>query len=104
MMFASLAFAAIRLAAPFTDGAVLQRDVRVPVWGTGAAGEAVRVAFDGQERTTTVGADGRWRVDLKPLAASSEGRDLRVNERVVRDVLVGEVWLCSGQSNMAVPL
>ena len=99
-----LLLALVKLAAPFTDGVVLQREARVPVWGTGEADEAVRVAFAGQERTATVGADGRWRVDLKPLAASSEGRDLRVNERVVRDVLVGEVWLCSGQSNMAVPL
>ncbi len=103
-MFGSLAFAVIRLAAPFADGAVLQRDARIPVWGTGAAGESVRVAFAGQERTTTVGADGRWRVDLDPLAASSEGRTLMVNGWAVRDVLVGEVWLCSGQSNMVVPL
>ena len=96
--------ALVKLAAPFTDGAILQRDMRVPIWGTGAAGETVRVSFAGQERTTVVGADGRWRVDLEPLAASSEGRDLTANDLTVRDVLVGEVWLCSGQSNMAVPL
>ena len=96
--------ALVKLAAPFTDGAVLQRDARVPVWGTGAAGESVRVAFAGQARTTTVCADGRWRVDLDPMPACREGRTLTANGVTVRDVLVGEVWLCSGQSNMAVPL
>lgn len=104
MSGACLLLTAVRLAAPFTDGAVLQRGMRVPVWGTGESGEAVRVSFAGQARTATVGADGRWRVDLEPLAASSEGRTLAANGLAVRDVLVGEVWLCSGQSNMAVPL
>lgn len=98
-----LAGAAVRLAAPFTDGAVLQRGARVPVWGTAAPGEAVRVTFAGQERTAVAGEDGRWRVDLAPMPASREGRTLAANGALARDVLVGEVWLCAGQSNMGVP-
>jgi len=107
----ALILAALRLAAPFTDGAVLQRDMKVPVWGTTEAGEKVKVEFAGQVKETTAAADGSWRIDLDPMKASSEGRELVVTSahqaspktRTVRDVLVGEVWLCSGQSNMGIP-
>jgi len=101
---AHAAVAKVKLAVPFADGMVLQRDCSVPVWGTAAAGEKVRVAFAGQVRETVAGGDGSWRVDLDPLAASSEGRVLTVNGISVGDVVVGEVWLCSGQSNMAMSL
>lgn len=96
--------AVVRLGAPFTDGAVLQRDRPIPVWGEAAAGETVRVSFGGQTVETKAAEDGRWRVDLAPCAASGESRDLVVNDVRVRDVVVGEVWLCSGQSNMEFPL
>ena len=95
---------AVKLAAPFTDGAVLQRDRPVPVWGTSDPGAAVTVSFAGQSVSTTADAKGRWRVDLTPLKACKVGRELKVNASVVRDVLVGEVWLCGGQSNMEFPL
>ncbi|MBI5766818.1 MAG: sialate O-acetylesterase [Verrucomicrobia bacterium] len=95
--------AEVTLAPLFTDHAVLQRDQPVPVWGRAAPGEKVRVEFRGQTAAATAGADGRWIVYLEKLAASAQGADLTVtgtNALVVRDVLVGEVWLCSGQSNM----
>ena len=95
--------AAVKFAAPFTDGAVLQREAKVPVWGTANPGESVTVTFAGQEKTATAAADGRWRVDLDPMPANCEGRVLAANGVAVRDVLVGEVWLCSGQSNMGIP-
>ena len=95
------ASAEVKLAAPFGDGMVLQRDRAVPVWGTAAAGESVKVAFGGAEVTATAGTDGRWRAELPAMAASAEGRELKVNGEVrCRDVLVGEVWFASGQSNM----
>lgn len=103
MCYGFLLLALVRFAAPFTDGAVLQRSAKVPVWGTATAGEAVTVTFADQKKTTVATAKGYWRVDLEPMAASCEGRTLRANDAVVRDVLVGEVWLCSGQSNMGVP-
>ncbi len=90
----------------FSDHVVLQRDMPVPVWGTAAAGEPVTVAFAGQTKATTAGADGKWRVDLAPLTASAEGRVLTISGAdpakavTCADVLVGEVWICSGQSNM----
>ena len=98
------AFAEVRLASPFADGMVLQRDAAVPVWGEAAPGERVVVAFAGQRVAATAGADGRWLVRLAPMAASKEGRVLRANDARVSDVLVGEVWFCCGQSNAEVPL
>ena len=109
---------ALELGAPFSDGVVLQRDMKVPVWGTAAPSARVTVSFAGQTAETTAGTSGVWRVDLKPLATSSVGRDLVVTESapsnqpteqsdhqaVLHDVLVGEVWLCAGQSNMDAPL
>ena len=104
---ATLAAETASLPSVFSDGMVLQRGQKVPVWGKGAPGERVTVTFAGQSAAATAGADGRWRVDLAPLAASKEGREFRVkgeNEVVLRDVLVGEVWFCSGQSNMEYPM
>lgn len=99
------AAAEVRLPHLFTDGAVLQRDRSVPVWGTAEAGKKVVVKFAGQEKSAQAAADGKWRVDLDPMPASAEGRVLEAAEegghRVeVKDLLVGEVWLASGQSNM----
>ena len=109
-----LLVAAVELAAPFTDHMVLQRRMKVPVWGRAASGEKVEVAFAGQRRAAVADKDGRWRVDLAPMEACGEGRMLQVtgqsnnpnnpNNRTIRDVLVGEVWLCAGQSNMGVSL
>ena len=94
-------------AALFTENAVLQRDKPVPVWGTATKGEKITVTFGSQQRTATAGVDGRWIVILDPLPASTTGTDLVIagaNTITLRNVLVGEVWLCSGQSNMEWPL
>ncbi len=87
----------------FSDNLVLQRGVPVPVWGLASPGEEVTVRFAGQTRTIRADAAGRWRVHLGSLPASATPRDLTVSATNVirlRNVLVGEVWLCSGQSNM----
>jgi len=107
LALSSFASANVTLAPLFRDGAVLQRDKPVPVWGGAAAGESITVTFAGQSASATAGTDGRWSVTLKPLAASASPRDLTVAGRgriVVHDVVVGEVWLASGQSNMAYAL
>jgi sialate O-acetylesterase len=91
-------------AALFQDHAVLQRDKPVPVWGRAAPGEHVTVSFAGQAVGATAGPDGRWITVLAPLAASSSGADITIagsTAVTLHDVVVGEVWLCSGQSNMA---
>ena len=90
----------------FCDHAVLQRDAKVPVWGWAAPGVKVTVTFAGQTQTAVAKADGKWMVRLKPMPASAESRTLTVRSAdgsetvTINDVLVGDVWLCSGQSNM----
>ena len=92
----------------FGDHMVLQREHANPVWGQADAGEKVTVRFDGQSHTTTATAEGTWRVKLNPMDASAEPKVLQVsglnNQVSISDVLVGEVWICSGQSNMQWPL
>ncbi|NDC73835.1 sialate O-acetylesterase [bacterium] len=87
----------------FTDNAVLQRGKPVPVWGTADAGEKVSVTFADQSLATTADAAGRWRIDLAPLPASATPAELVIkgtNTITLTNILVGEVWLASGQSNM----
>jgi sialate O-acetylesterase len=87
----------------FGDNMVLQCGVSVPVWGRAALGEKVVVRFAGQEKPAQAAADGRWAVMLDPLAASAVAREMTVagaNVIQLRNILTGEVWLCSGQSNM----
>lgn len=91
----------------FQDHAVLQCDQPQPVWGEAEPGEAVTIEFAGQHAGATAGRNGRWLVWLAPLKASARSADLVIsgqNTVRVRDVLVGEVWLCSGQSNMEFPV
>jgi sialate O-acetylesterase len=100
-------WASPELAPPFRDHAVLQCDKPVPVWGVAAPGEHVSVAFGGQSVGATAGPDGRWIAYLPPLAANPVASDLVVTGTAavtVHDVLVGEVWLCAGQSNMEYPV
>ena len=113
LLAVALAFLAVTVSARaewivpglFTDEAVLQRDAAVPVWGWAAPGEIVTVTFGDQRRQATADRAGRWQVTLDPMPASAEGRTLTIKgakgaETVCRNVVVGEVWLCSGQSNM----
>ena len=96
-------FANVKPANVFTDNMVLQRGKVVPVWGTADAGEEVKVSFAGQTVTTKADEGGRWEARLQPLDASKENRALTIegkNTVELKDVLVGDVWLCSGQSNM----
>lgn len=100
---AGFAAAGIQLAPLFRDGAVLQRDKPLPVWGRGAPGERVTVSFRAQKADAIADESGAWRVTLQAERASAEPAVLRVAGSgvvEVRDVLVGDVWLCSGQSNM----
>lgn len=104
---AALQAAELKLAALFSDHTVLQRDKPVPVWGWADPAEQVTVSFAGQKKTAAAGPDGKWMVRLDALTANAEGRELLVQSSVanrqlkIQDVLVGEVWLGSGQSNMA---
>ena len=105
VMTATPLAAEIVMAPLFQEGAVLQRDKQVPVWGRATAGRGVTVSFGGQTKATVADATGHWQVMLAAMPASAEGRSLTATETgavavVVKDLLVGEVWLGSGQSNM----
>lgn len=94
----------------FTSHAVLQRERPIRFSGTAPAGSQVKAVFDGQTRETTASAQGEWRVEFPPLAASCAPRTLEVRcaatdeTLTLEDLLVGDVWLCSGQSNMEMPV
>lgn len=94
----------LRLPACFGDHMVLQREQAVPVWGWCAPNTEVRVSFDKQHQSTTSDNKGHWQVKLEPLAASETPQTLKIacggQNIEFGDVLVGDVWLCSGQSNM----
>ena len=102
--FLFAALATLELPAIFSDRMVLQRDQAIPVWGTATPGEVVTVRLEGFTRSSKIGhIHGHWRVDLPAESASTNPRVLRIEGRSVQtfeDILVGEVWICSGQSNM----
>lgn len=89
----------------FSAGAVLQRDQAIPIWGTARDGEQVTVELAGQKLSTTA-EQGVWRVELKPISAGGPFTLTLTGDNTVTldNILVGEVWICSGQSNMEWPL
>src|SRR5262245_2089151 len=102
LLIYSNAGAVVKLPGVFTHHMVLQRDQAVPIWGWASPGEQVTVSIAGQTKTTTAGRDRKWLVRLDKLAAGGP-HTLVVKERntvTITDVMVGEVWLASGQSNM----
>jgi len=93
----------VRMPLIFGDHMVLQQGAKLAIWGWASPGEKVTVTFDGQTDNTVGGADGKWRVDLSPVGFSDKGQVLTVkgaNTLTFQDVLVGDVWVASGQSNM----
>ena len=96
---------AVALDPVFSDRMVLQRDAKLPVWGTAAAGHEITVTFNGTAAAAVADAQGRWLVELPAQSASKTSRELKVlaggqPRLTVGDVLVGDVWVCAGQSNM----
>ena len=100
---APAAVAEVTLPAVFSDHMVLQHGVPLPVWGWADAGEKVAVSIAGQSKEATAGGDGSWSLRLDPIEAGGPYEMLVRGQNTLKisDVLVGEVWLCSGQSNMA---
>jgi len=97
----------VTLSKMFSDHAVLQRDLPVPVWGTAEPGEQVTVQLGDAKATTAADAQGKWSVRLPPVKLNAVGQELTAagkNAVTVKDVLVGDVWLCGGQSNMELAL
>lgn len=98
----------LRLAHIFSDHMVLQQQTQAPVWGWGKPGSTVTLTWEGKTLKARVQADGTWRTALPTGAADGVPRTLKVEsgkERIgVEDIVLGEVWLCSGQSNMEMPI
>lgn len=101
-----LSVADVKMPRIFSDHMVLQRDQKIPVWGWADPGEKIIVEFNNQKRTAKTGTDGTWQVKLKNMKAGGPYTLTITEKNTVQftDVLVGEVWLCSGQSNMVWPL
>lgn len=99
-------FCELRLPRLVSDGMVLQRAASVNIWGWAIPGEVVTVHFIGEEYSTTVLEDGTWNVLLPPLKAGGPyNMDIRSSKSIIiKDILIGDVWVCSGQSNMALPM
>lgn len=107
IVFQTLVLADVKLPAFFADHAVLQRDRPLPIWGWADPGESVSVSLGTQTAKTVTGPDGRWIVRLTPQPASKHPLTLTVsgkNTVTFSDMLLGDVWLCSGQSNMSLSL
>ena len=102
----ALQAAELKLASLFTDHMVVQRDRTVPVWGWANAGEKVTVEFAKQTKTATADVSGKWVVKLDPMPVSAVPGEMKVSRSlkpeplILSDILVGDVWLASGQSNM----
>ena len=106
LLLSSHLAAEIRLPAIIGDNMVLQQGRPTPIWGWSDANDTVTVSFAGQTKSTEPDANGRWQVILDPLEANATPGDLLLSSKIknqkseIKNVLVGEVWLCSGQSNM----
>ena len=96
----SSCLADVKTPAIIGDNMVLQQNHKNPIWGWADAGETIKISIAGQNHTTKADAKGNWKVKLDPMKASSDAKTLKINNVKYNNILVGEVWLCSGQSNM----
>ncbi len=96
----------IRLPQLVSDNMVLQRDAKINIWGWAAIGEKVTLKFNGKSYHTKAGADGKWLIALKPMKPGGPlDMDITGNNKLsVKNILIGDVWFCSGQSNMVLPM
>src|SRR5689334_5645863 len=99
-------FANVSLPKIFGDNMVLQRNRAIPIWGWADANEKITVQFDHQTKTVTADKNGNWRIDLNKESAGGPFQLIVKgnNTITINNVLVGEVWVCSGQSNMEMPI
>src|SRR5688572_16235642 len=96
--------AAVTLPPIFGDHMVLQREMKTPIWGKASPGEKVTIEFAGKKNSTKADQDGMWQAKFPSMRAGTKG-DMTISSSeggtiVIKDVLVGDVWIASGQSNM----
>ena len=102
LLICQTAFCNVRLPRLVSDGMVLQRDATVKIWGWADEGEKVTINFKGKTYTTAAGTDGKWMVTLSPLKAGGPyNMEIKATNLItLKSILIGDVWICSGQSNM----
>ena len=106
LVLCSAAYANVRPATIFQSNMVLPREIAVPVWGKADPGEAVEVSFSGQTAKATADKYGNWQVTFAPMKANTIGQEMVLkgkNRVVLKNILIGDVWFCGGQSNMEMP-
>lgn len=98
--------ASVKLPALISNGMVLQRDIKIPVWGWAFPGEKIKVTFNNKIYVTKTNAKGKWLVSLLPLQAGGPYvmKIAGKNEITLKNIMIGEVWICAGQSNMQLPM
>lgn len=99
----------LKVASYFSDEMVLQRDMPIKVWGTAENGATITVTFNGKESSAVAGDNGKWLVTLPKMPLNATGQELLVKSdkgdtKTIKNILIGDVWLCSGQSNMGYPI
>ncbi|GAA0135137.1 sialate O-acetylesterase [Paenibacillus sp. YSY-4.3] len=98
----------MKLHSMLSDGMVLQRNTHAPIWGTAGSGEEIRVSFLGKTYSAAADASGHWRVELEKLELPGGPHEMTISsgqeELVIRDILIGDVWVLGGQSNMELPV
>lgn len=107
LLLSQVSRAELKLPAIISDHMVLQQQLANPIWGWDAPGTQITVTFGGQTKSAQAGPDGKWMVKLDPTAANDQPQVLTISgtdKKEIQDVLVGEVWMCSGQSNMGFTL
>ncbi len=105
-LLSQTAFCEVRLPRLISDGMVLQRDTKVKIWGWATPGEKIKINFNDKEYNTKTGNDGKWVVTLSKMKAGGP-YNMEINASnniIVKDILIGDVWVCSGQSNMVLPM
>lgn len=103
LCFASLCEAKVKLPALVSDGMVLQREQNIVIWGTADNGESIEVEFLKERYNTTANENGDWKIVIPPVKAGGP-YVMTINDIHIKDILIGDVWLCSGQSNMELPI
>jgi sialate O-acetylesterase len=106
LLICHTAFCQVRLPLLVSDGMVLQRDAQIKVWGWADAGEKVTLDFNGKTTSATAGTDGKWMVSLEALKAGGPYvMEIKADNHItLTNILIGDVWICSGQSNMELPM
>lgn len=106
LLFFVNGYSAVKLPRLVSDGMILQRNISPEIWGWASAGEKVTIEFNRKSYHTTAGADGKWSISLSPLEAGGPYKMeiIARNKIELNDILVGDVWVCSGQSNMDLPM